>query len=314
MGADGWLLKTDASGNEQWSKRYGTSNADWARAVDICADGGYVAAGATSSRKIWLFKTDASGTLMWDTTYGGSNSSRNDDAYAVHQTHDGGYIVGAYKIPSDNHYNKSDFWLVKTDAVGNVEWSKVINESWASHDYAYDAIQTTDGGYAICGHTQPSNVSSGSAWLIRTDAEGNVVLDTNFYEARTAYSIIQTNDRAYMLAGFANTDTTGNDVVLIKTAVDTMITDARSVNHAQYCKNKPYRIVKLKNGAAIDCGQRADRNISALVYNLKGRIIKRVNVYGSRLILDSFSGARGMHLIHIQIDNSFYADKFAAMK
>ncbi|MES1221487.1 MAG: BACON domain-containing protein, partial [Bacteroidota bacterium] len=46
---DAWLVKTDASGNKQWEKKYGGTNGDAANAVITAADGGYIMAGFATS-------------------------------------------------------------------------------------------------------------------------------------------------------------------------------------------------------------------------------------------------------------------------
>ena len=42
-------------------------------------------------------------------------------------------------------------WLVKTDSYGNVDWNKTYGGS--NWDQAYSFVRTSDGGYALAGHT-----------------------------------------------------------------------------------------------------------------------------------------------------------------
>jgi hypothetical protein len=87
---------------------------------------------------------------------------------------------------------------------------------------AFSVIQTSEGGYAVIGYTQnasdySSDSSSRVCWLVKTDSDGN--MDWNkTYETGSAYSIIQTGDGGYILAGeTASFGAGGSDFWLVKT-------------------------------------------------------------------------------------------------
>jgi hypothetical protein len=115
-----YLIKTDASGNEEWSKSFRKSAglSDWFNSVKETSDGGYITVGYTTTPgpyyDMYVVKTDASGNEMWSRTFGGS---RDDGAYSVDTTSDGGFIImgetTSYTLTGRKIY------LVKIDSEGN---------------------------------------------------------------------------------------------------------------------------------------------------------------------------------------------------
>jgi hypothetical protein len=173
FGAGGYdilLIKTDANGNIIWTKTYGGTNYEDAYFVQQTSDGGYIVAGVTNSfgvGDIFLIKTDANGNIIWTKTYGGTNY---DYAYSVQQTSDGGYIVAGYT--SSFGAGDYDIFLIKTDANGNIIWTKTYRGT--DDEQAYSVQQTFDGGYSVAGRTRSFGAGSWDAFLIKTDVNGNI--------------------------------------------------------------------------------------------------------------------------------------------
>ena len=124
-----YLIKTDSAGDTLWTRTIGGQ-----RYFTECTsgqqvkDGGYIVAGGredTTSGNIdvYLARTDANGDTLWTRTFGGPSF---DGGYSVRQTADGGYIIAGqtYSFGAGG----SDFYLIKTDANGNL----AIAESKAS--------------------------------------------------------------------------------------------------------------------------------------------------------------------------------------
>jgi hypothetical protein len=215
---DAWLIKTDANGNKVWDTTFGGSSPDCAYSVQQTSDGGYILAGYTQSfgagnRDTWLIKTDAIGYTVWDKTFGGGNY---DEARAVQQTSDGGYILAGFTDSFGAGIN--DAWLIKTDANGNKVWDKTFGGSGG--DVALAVQQTSDGGYILAGVTTSYGTGNEDAWLIKTDANGNEVWDATFGGSNydETYAVQQTSDGGYILAGGTYSFGAGNnDAWLIKT-------------------------------------------------------------------------------------------------
>ncbi len=113
MGANVYLVKTDASGDTVWTKNYGSTEYDNGWAVQQTFDGGYIIA-AQWDTTACLIKTDANGDTLWIKTYLPSGSTISV-ARSVQQTSDSGYIVsGAANFPG----KWGEVFLIKTDSAG----------------------------------------------------------------------------------------------------------------------------------------------------------------------------------------------------
>ncbi|MBI4453757.1 hypothetical protein HY636_03885 [Candidatus Woesearchaeota archaeon] len=215
------VLKLDQDGNKEWDKNFGGINSDSAYSTQQTTDLGYIVAGSTSSKGAgnydgWVFKLDLNGELEWDKTFGGSDS---DWVKSIHQTTDGGYIAAGEKNISSSDtdmgdaYVYGDAWVFKLDSNGNLEWDKAFGK-YGWENIAYSVRQTNDGGYIAVGKTPQKDLGNNwdnydlsilyYAWVFKFDSSGNLEWDKNFgesYFADEAYSIQQTTDLGYIVAG-----------------------------------------------------------------------------------------------------------------
>jgi hypothetical protein len=105
--------------------------------------------------------------MQWNQTYGGT---KTDEAYALVQASDGGYALAG--LTNSFGAGNYDFWLVKTDASGAMQWSKTYGGT--GDDEAYALVQASDGGYALAGLTNSLGAGNYDFWLVKTDAAGVV--------------------------------------------------------------------------------------------------------------------------------------------
>lgn len=228
---DFWVVKMDASGTLQWQKSLGGSGDDQANSICTTSDGGYVIAGYTTSTDgdvtmnkgyadYWIVKLNALGNILWQKTYGGQFQ---DIATSVKQTTDGGYIVAGYSssnngdVTGNNGAYTNDYWVVKLDSSGNLQWQKSIGGS--SDERAFEIQQTSDGSYVIAGETNSSNSGDISSialglrdfWIVKIGSTGNIIWEKRFGGSveDIAYSIAQTSDGGYIVSGSTNS-TNGN--------------------------------------------------------------------------------------------------------
>jgi len=222
-GADFWLIKTDSTGNTQWSQTYGRPWDDAASSVVQTSDGGYALAGYTVSFgagdwDFWLVKTDSAGDMQWNKTYGGSG---DDWAWSMVETNDGGYALAGYT--TSYGAGSSNFFLVKTDSAGNMQWNQTYGGM--REDVAYSVVQTSDGGYALAGTTNSPPVGLGyvNIWFVKTDSVGNMEWNRLYHgisysSYEECYSLVQTSDGGYALAGYTKMYGAGGaDFWLVKT-------------------------------------------------------------------------------------------------
>ncbi|MFB3764521.1 MAG: VWA domain-containing protein [Methanotrichaceae archaeon] len=177
----GWLIKTDAKGNEIWTKTLSYGQGPIV-SVQQTTDGGYIIAssnfsigsGRLLSSKGLVMKIDLQGNEEWARTFNGNFKS-------IQQTSDGGYIVaGSFS------YNS---YLMKIDSQGRLEWERTLTHGGpltsSGLDEAVSVRQTSDGGYMITGSIGhraiegPDSygsytVGGDDVFLIKTDPNGNI--------------------------------------------------------------------------------------------------------------------------------------------
>ena len=232
---DYWIVKLDAFGSIEWQNTIGGSNEDVLNSVIQTTDGGYLLGGYSESgisgdnteawlggADYWVVKLDDTGNIEWQNTIGGSNT---DIIYSVIQTLDGGYLLGGYSSSgisvdkTEANLGGADYWVVKLDATGNIEWQNTIGGS--SFDYLYSVIQTSDGGYLLGGgsasgisgdKTEASLGISYDYWVVKLDASGNIEWQNTIGGSAWDYlhSVIQTSDSGYLLGGYSASGISGD--------------------------------------------------------------------------------------------------------
>jgi len=246
LNSDYWILKLDASGNKVWDKLLGSTQDELNNSIQQTKDGGFIISGWSFSggtlttdgditgtyrgdADFWIVKLDGAGNKVWDKLLGGSAS---DFAPFIQQTADGNYIIAGTSSSSQSHdvsginHGGADFWVVKLDAAGNKLWDKLLGG--AGEERPFSIQQTQEGGYIVAGSSKSSqsgdvsgiNHGSSDFWIVKLDAQGNKTWDkllgTVDYEA--AYSIQQTSDGGYQIAGVSGPDqfSNRNDIWLVK--------------------------------------------------------------------------------------------------
>jgi hypothetical protein len=240
---DFWIIKTDQYGEIEWQKTIGGDEGDGAYAKIVqTTDGGYIVGGSSSSNisgdktensfgdtDYWVVKLDSSGTVVWDKTIGGSDK---DTFSSLLQTPDGGYLIGGTSnspisgnktenyvgyVPSTTGFE--DYWIVKLNATGVIEWQKTIGGT--NYDYLQSMINTPDGGFIIGGSsasgvsgvkTESNRGSVGADyWLLKLDNIGTIQWQRTLGGSAgdSLEMIINTTDGGYLIGGNSTSGISG---------------------------------------------------------------------------------------------------------
>jgi hypothetical protein len=186
---DAWVVKLDLQGNFLWQKCLGGSASDAGNKFVQSSDSGYVfmdwtysndsnVSGNHGSRDIWIVKTDSSGDIVWQKCLGGTNF---DVGSYIDATNDGGFVIAGATKSNDGDVSGlhlftpqvNDFWIVKFDSIGTIEWQKCLGSIY--EEFANSIHQTSDSGFILAGITYCLNndgdVSgahgSGDYWVVK---------------------------------------------------------------------------------------------------------------------------------------------------
>jgi len=232
--SDYWIVKLNSLGNLEWEKNFGGNTDEYFYSIQQTSDGGYILGGYSLSGisgdktqanwgvyDYWIVKTDSLGNKQWDKDLGGIDG---DVLLSLQQTSDGGYILGGWSYSgisgdkSQNTWGVADYWIVKTDSLGNKIWDK--NFGGIYQDFLYSVQQTSDGGYILGGSSNSGNTGDKTQagwgdhdyWIVKTDSLGNKIWDKDFGGANydELISLQQTSDKGYILGGYSNSNISGD--------------------------------------------------------------------------------------------------------
>ncbi len=214
-GSDIWLIRLNEFGDELWQKTLGTSSDEEARAVIQTTDLGFFVAGNVhnspkgyGSKDAWIIRLDKDGKELSQLILGGKGL---DEVEKMIPTKDGGVLLGIYsrssgirdsevRNPADpsahrnlssaasttisylpkasSNFGEGDYWIIKLDKNGKVEWEK--NYGGAGDDHLRTLSLKSD-GYIIGGESRSErsgNKTTGieegtDLWLVTLDERGN---------------------------------------------------------------------------------------------------------------------------------------------
>jgi hypothetical protein len=251
-GADVYVVKLDANGNLQWTKTIGEPADEVGFSLIQTSDGGYAIAGYTSSFgagswDVYVVKLDANGNLQWTKTIGGKGW---EAGHSLIRTSDGGYAIAG--TTTSFGAGGWDVYVVKLDASGNLQWTKTIGGP--KEDWGASLIQTSDGGYAIAGHTRSFGVGDWDVYVVKLNANGNLQWTKTIGGPKDDWgaSLIQTSDGGYAIAGTTTSSGAEEwDVYIVKLNANGKPQWTKTIGAKNRYSNKPSLIQTSDGGYAI---------------------------------------------------------------
>ncbi|HSU29335.1 MAG TPA: hypothetical protein VLJ68_13200, partial [Chitinophagaceae bacterium] len=166
-------------GASLFQKTYAGSTEDVAFDMALAIDSGYVIVGWTNSfgngdYDGLVMKVNKKGIIVWSKAMGGTGA---DYFYKVRKAADDGFIICGQTKSYGN--TAGDAWLVKLDALGNLQWTKKYGDGNVNGEIAYDVIQMSDGGYAFCG-SHRFGPGTAESFVTRVDNQGGVLWSKQF--------------------------------------------------------------------------------------------------------------------------------------
>jgi hypothetical protein len=216
-GKDAFVCKIDTAGTVIWFQTFGDSKNQSFRYVEECFGGGFIACGFTSdlsnSNDYYVVRLNDFGIQTWTANFGGS---QNDDAYMIHATADGGFIVtGDTNSDGAGGY---DVEVIQMDSLGNVNWFGLYGDTLQNGCQGILALK--NGGYIIYGETEISPNSAFDFFIQKLDANGTSLWRQTFggNVSDALFSAVEATDGGFVFTGYSNSFSSGPlDLVIGKT-------------------------------------------------------------------------------------------------
>ncbi|MGD1318722.1 T9SS type A sorting domain-containing protein [Chryseobacterium sp. 2R14A] len=209
-GSDIWLIRINEFGDELWQKTLGTSQDEEARSVIQTADLGFMVAGNVQnssngfgSKDVIVSRLDKNGKVLSEIILGGKGL---DEVEKMIPTPDGGALLGIYSRSSEirgmgsgattknslsenpnpvsrypkstENFGEGDYWIVKLNKDGKVEWEKNFGGKGDDH---VRTMAFTSSGYIIGGESRSERSGNKTVgieegtdlWLISLNIKGD---------------------------------------------------------------------------------------------------------------------------------------------
>lgn len=333
---DYWVVKLDTKGEIKWQKTLGGQYADELKSIEQTNDKGYILGGYSNSpisadktqdnfglNDYWIVKLDEDGNELWQRTLGGD---KDDNLFTLSQTKDGGFIVGgnsnsgATNTKAQTNKNGTDFWVLKLDKIGNIEWQETYN--YGKKDILSSIVENPDGTFLIGGYAQSElkddlqktigkttksekeGINDYIALKIKANGEEIWTQTVGSKGDEVMRKLFETRDGGYILAGTSkgqisrdkNSNIGGSDFWIVK------------LKDKEKKDKEKYKIEAVPNPAISYTNVIVTydyKDGTATLYDLNGRHLQSVTLTGEKTIPMNLSNLpQGIYLIEVKTDVS----------
>lgn len=266
-------------GDSLWSRAYAHPEGAATKGRDVIrrsngqiAIGGYTL-GDYNHSDAWLLNADQSGDTTWTRTFGGASVDVGD---RLLEGEDGNLIfVGNTTSDGAGDY---DFWMVKTDSLGN----QLATHTYGTEntDVCYAFARNDLGECFLAGRTEEGQASH--AYLVKTDPDGNQIWAYP-YTTGTMYErfqgVVPRLAGDVMAVGWYGAD---NSTRFWITLVDSLGTLVWSWRHG-HTPCGFYDVIPASSGGCLVCGWE-----SSAIGELSGYVLRIASPGGLRGTITSF--------------------------
>jgi hypothetical protein len=197
-----------------WSRTIGTAQVneglfDLRRAAngDVLAAGFTVAPGPSMAG--WQMRVDAQDGSVQSQSIVTHPFASTADAAGI--AADGGALFTGRDVL--DIFVKHDAWAVRTDAQGQVLWSRGFTREGVGRQFLFDASELADGSWVLCGTSGLTDEPPQAGWVVRLSAQGALLSQHEYAagEADSLYSIAPTADGGFVAAGTTTSSGAGGE-------------------------------------------------------------------------------------------------------
>lgn len=199
MEFQGYLLRTDASGNATAGAAFGPRGVTGFSALAVLDDGSTLAGGSAGGHG-WLVRADPALHVAWDAPFGDVH-----DVAGVAALPGGGFSVAARRELSTTSLDYTRITAFAADR--QLRWQKQLPTSGRGEPAAVAALP--DGGLVAVGRHEATDRDDPQTWVIRLSGSGDVVWDKRLGgpgEVRLGTAVVALPDGSFAVAGAAQRD------------------------------------------------------------------------------------------------------------